>query len=192
MELILIRHGLPQKVVNENGAPADPPLSDEGHLQAEKMAAHLQGEAIDRLYSSPMQRAHQTALPLAAAQNLEVELEDGVAEYDKESEEYIPVEQLKALDYDRWLRLMNGETDVNFPAFAETVISSLNKIIADNPGKRVAVTCHGGVVNVWAAYVVGFEPRLFFNPNYTSINRFMAASSGSKTIITLNEHFHLK
>lgn len=192
MELILIRHGLPEKIVNDDGSPADPPLSAEGHSQAEKMAAFLEGESIDRLYSSPMQRAHQTALPLAATTGLEIELEEGVAEYDKDSEAYIPVEELKALDYDRWLRLMNGETDINFPIFAETVIESLNRIIKDNSGKRVAVTCHGGVVNVWAAHVVGFEPRLFFNPNYTSVNRFMAASSGSKTVITLNEHFHLK
>jgi probable phosphoglycerate mutase len=139
-----------------------------------------------------MRRAHQTALPLAAVKNLEIELEPGVAEYDKDADAYIPVEELKALDYDRWLRLMNGETDINFPQFAETVCESLERIIAENAGKRVAVTCHGGVVNVWAAHVVGFEPRLFFNPNYTSVNRFMASSSGSKTVITLNEYFHLK
>lgn len=81
MELILIRHGLPEKVISEDGAPADPPLSAEGHSQAEKMAAFLKDEKIDRLYSSPMRRAHQTALPLAAVKNLEIELEPGVAEY---------------------------------------------------------------------------------------------------------------
>lgn len=192
MELILIRHGLPEKVITEDGAPADPPLSAEGLIQAEKVAAFLKEEKIDRLYSSPMRRAHQTALPLASLKGLEVELEPGVAEYDKDADAYIPVEELKALDYDRWLRLMNGETDINFPRFAETVNETLERIVADNAGKRVAVTCHGGVVNVWAAHVVGFEPRLFFNPNYTSINRFMASSSGSKTVITLNEHFHLR
>ncbi|MFT5012181.1 MAG: putative phosphoglycerate mutase [Patiriisocius sp.] len=192
MELILIRHGLPEKVVKDDGGPADPPLSAEGLAQADKMAAYLKDEKIDRLYSSPMQRAYQTALPLAAAKNMEIELEPGVAEYDKDSSAYIPVEELKDLDYDRWLRLMQGETDINFPVFADTVCTSLDRIIADNAGKRVAVTCHGGVVNVWAAHVVGFEPRLFFNPTYTSISRFMASSSGSKTVVTLNEHFHLK
>jgi len=192
MELILIRHGLPEKVITDDGAPADPPLSQEGRDQADKMAAYLHAESIDRLYSSPMRRAHQTALPLAAVHDLEIEFAPGVAEYDKDSDAYIPVEELKALDYDRWLRLMNGETDINFPKFAETVCQSLEEIIADNAGKRVAVTCHGGVVNVWAAHVVGFEPRLFFNPRYTSISRFMASSSGSKSVITLNEHFHLK
>ena len=80
---------------------------------------------------------------------------------------------------------------MNLPGQKEAVMNK-KKQTFKYPGKRVAVTCHGGVINVWAAHVVGFDPRLFFNPNYTSVNRFMAASSGSKTVITLNEHFHLK
>ena len=104
------------------------------------------------------------------------------------------MEQLKELDYDRWLQLMRGEVmdHIDFPQFVKDVCTTIEDIIAENRGKRVAITCHGGVINVWTAYVIGFEPRLFFNPTYTSINRFMAASSGEKSVITLNEHFHLK
>lgn len=192
MELILIRHGLPEKIVNQDGTPADPPLSAEGLSQAAKMADWMEHEAIDKIYSSPMRRALQTGEPLAEKKGMSIEVEEGVAEYDKQSHHYIPTEQLKELDYDRWLRLMKGETDIDFPVFAETVVNSLQKIIADNRGKRVAVTCHGGVVNVWAAYVIGIEPKLFFNPHYTSISRFMASSGGDHTVITLNEHHHLK
>lgn len=192
MELYLIRHGLPEKILNEDGAPADPPLSSAGLEQADKLSRWLAKEEIHRLYSSPMQRARQTAEPLARTRGLEIEIRDGVAEYDQNAEHYIPVEELKALDYERWLRLMRGEVDeIDFPAFCDTVVNTLEEIIAENRGKRVAVTCHGGVINVWTAHVIGFEPRLFFNPNYTSINRFMAAGSGEKSVITLNEHFHL-
>ena len=191
MELILIRHGLPEKIVTEDGSPADPPLSKTGLEQAEKVAEWLRPIQIDRLYSSPMRRARQTAGPLAAQKSLAVELRDGVAEYDQNSALYIPVEQLKEQDYERWLRLMKGEVDIDFPEFAKTVCEALDAIIAENRGKRVAVTCHGGVINVFTAYVIGFEPRMFFNPNYTSISRFMAASSGEKSVITLNQHVHL-
>lgn len=192
MELILIRHGLPEKVVNEDGAPADPPLSDRGHQQAALMADWMQREQIDRLYSSPMQRAYQTAEPLSSLIDLEIEVKAGVAEYDQQAENYIPVEELKEIDYERWLRLMKGELDVDFDDFAYTVVSELEGLVAENKGKRIAVTCHGGVINVWTAHVIGFQPRLFFNPDYTSINRFMAASSGEKSVITLNEAVHLK
>ncbi|MEX2326551.1 MAG: histidine phosphatase family protein [Pseudomonadales bacterium] len=192
MELILIRHGLPEKIVNEDGVPADPPLSSEGASQAASVATWLEREHIDRLYSSPMNRAFQTAEPLARQRGLDIEIRDGVAEYDQHAHHYIPVEELKELDYERWQKLMRGEMDeIDFPAFVRNVTTTLEDIIAENQGKRVAVTCHGGVINVWAAHVIGFEPRLFFNPHYTSINRFKAASSGEKTVITLNEHFHL-
>lgn len=192
MELILIRHGLPEKVINDDGSPADPPLSKTGLEQAQKVAEALEEYEIDRLYSSPMQRAFQTAEPLARLKDLEIEVRDGVAEYDLQAGSYIPVEQLKEFDYERWRRLMSGNVDeVDFPDFCKGVISTIEEIIAENRGKKVAVTCHGGVINVWTAHVIGFEPKMFFNPNYTSINRFMAASSGEKSVITLNEHSHL-
>ncbi len=192
MELVLIRHGLPEKVINEDGSPADPPLSDIGMVQAEKVADWLKDMQIDRLYSSPMNRAFQTAQPLATMKNLDIEIRDGVAEYDQQAGHYIPVEQLKELDYDRWKKLMNGEMDdIDFPRFCNDVVETIGKIVSENSGKRVAITCHGGVINVWAAHVIGFEPRMFFNPDYTSINRFKAASTGEKSVITLNEHFHL-
>lgn len=192
MDLILIRHGLPEKVITDDGSPADPQLSEAGLAQAEKMANWLEREQIDRLYSSPMRRAFQTAEALARLTGLDIEVRDGVAEYDQHAGHYIPVEELKELDYERWQKLMRGEMDeIDFPTFITGVTDALNAIVQDNRGKRVAVTCHGGVINVWAAHVIGFEPRLFFNPDYTSINRFRAASSGEKSVITLNEHFHL-
>ena len=193
MELILIRHGLPEKVINQDGTPADPPLSEEGLKQAELVANWLEHEQIDKLYASPMRRAVQTAEPLAKVKGLDIELREGVAEYDRKSDLYIPVEQLKELDYDRWKKLMTGEiVEADFPEFAKAVISALEAIIDENTGKRVAVACHGGVINVWTSHVIGLEPKMFFNPNYTSINRFMAASSGEKSVVSLNEYHHLK
>jgi probable phosphoglycerate mutase len=192
MELILIRHGLPQHVETRDGSPADPPLSEIGHAQAGQMATWLQNEAIDVLFSSPMARAHQTAEPLARAQGLDIELRDGVAEFDQHSDAYVPVEKLKQIDYERWKRLMQGDLDVDMGAFADAVIQTLEEIVTAHKGRRVAVTCHGGVINVWTAHVIGFTPRMFFNPDYTSINRFQCASSGERSVITLNEAIHLR
>ncbi len=193
MELILIRHGLPERIEAEDGGPADPPLSEIGHQQAELVSEWLEDTKIDYLYSSPMQRAFQTAGPLAASKGLEPEIREGIAEYDRHADHYIPVEELKKYDYDRWLRLMRGEVEnIDFPKFCEGVVATLDEIITTHPGKTVAVTCHGGVINVWTCHLLGMEPRLFFNANYTSISRYMAASSGERSVITLNEHTHLK
>lgn len=192
MELILIRHGLPEHRETDDGSPANPDLSEEGHDQARKVADWLESLHIDRLYSSPMKRALQTAEPLSQLKGLDIEVRDGVAEYDQNAGQYIPVEQLKEQDFDAWSRLMKGEVEADFPAFAQTVCESLDEIVTENSGKRVAVACHGGVINVWTARVIGFDPRMFFNPNYTSLNVFRAASSGERSVITLNEFSHLK
>ncbi len=115
-----------------------------------------------------------------------------MAEYDRQADHYVPVEKLKEIDYERWLRLMQGDVDVDFDAFAEQVVKTLEDVVQTHAGKRVAVTCHGGVINVWTAHVIGFAPRLFFNPDYTSINRFQCARSGERSVITLNEAVHLR
>ncbi len=194
MELLLIRHGLPERVVNEDGTPADPPLSAKGRDQAERVARWLEGVSIDRLYSSPLLRARETAQPLAALRGLPVEIEPGVREYDADSALYIPMEDLKEHDYEQWKVLVSGgyAPEVDFLAFRGEVVTGVEQIIADNPGRRVVVFCHGGVINAWAAHVLGMKPQLFIDVSYTSVNRFWAASSGERSLASLNEAAHLR
>lgn len=194
MELLLIRHGLPEHLVRDDGAPADPPLSPEGRSQAQRLARWLDGIEIDRIYASPLRRARETAAPLAARRGLSVVLAPGVREYDAEAEAYIPLEQLKIQDYQAWKALVSGgyAPEVDFLAFHRAVASAVEEIIAANPGRRVAVFCHGGVINVWAARVLGIPPQLFVDVRYTSVNRFFAASSGERSIASLNETAHLR
>lgn len=194
MEIVLIRHGLPLRIENDDGTPADPPLSENGHSQARLMAAWLRNEEFDRIYVSPLKRARETAQPLAEELGMDITVRDGVAEYDQDSQIYIPVEELKLVDYDRWKSLMqNGyENEGDFLLFAKTAVDALEQIISENRSKKVAVVCHGGVINVWSAHVIGLTPKLFFNPDYTSINRYMAASTGERSVITLNQAVHLQ
>jgi len=194
MELLLIRHGLPERVVNEDGTPADPPLSATGRDQAERVARWLERAAIDRIYASPLQRARETAAPLASRLGLRIELEHGVREYDADASLYVPMEELKALDYERWKQLASGgyAAEIDFLDFHREVVASFEKIIQENAGRRVAVFCHGGVINAWASHVLGLAPQLFVDVTYTSINRFFAASSGERSLASLNEAAHLR
>jgi len=76
-------------------------------------------------------------------------------------------------------------------AFRQKVIKRIERIIADNKGRKVAVVCHGGIINIWAAHILGMKKSLFFKPDYTSINRFLASSSGVHSLVSLNETGHL-
>jgi probable phosphoglycerate mutase len=194
VDLLLIRHGLPLRVERDDGRPADPPLSDRGRAQAERVARWLAHERIDHIVSSPLQRARQTAEPLARALGLEVEIESRVAEFDRDSAHYIPLEELKRIDYPAWKAFMEtGYGDgVPIGTFVAEVEDALGQCIAHHRGRRVAVFCHGGVINVFAARVMGIARPLFFQPDYTSINRFAAASSGERSVVALNETAHLE
>ncbi|MCP5058662.1 MAG: histidine phosphatase family protein [bacterium] len=194
MELVLIRHGLPIRQENPEGAPADPPLSEEGKAQAEAAAQWLALERFDALYASPLLRARETAAPLARLQGLAIEIEPGVIELDHESERYVPLEELKAEDPEAWKAMLTAEGygGVDLPAFRVRVVAALETMIDRHPGGRVAVACHGGVVNAWASHLLQLEEPLFFEPAYTSVSRFIAASTGERSIRSLNETGHLR
>ena len=118
----------------------------------------------------------------------------GITELDANSEFYIPLEELKETDYQRWLEMVQGglEAAIDIDAFRRTVVETLEGIIARHPGERIAAICHGGVINAWAAHVVGVAEPLFFQPDYTSVNRFLAAGSGERSLVSLNETSHLR
>ena len=55
-------------------------LTERGHAQAAAAAQHLGGLGIERLWSSPLRRARETAAPIAAGLGLEVEIHDDLRE----------------------------------------------------------------------------------------------------------------
>ncbi|MDA2955232.1 MAG: histidine phosphatase family protein [Actinomycetota bacterium] len=195
MELILVRHGLPLRREVVEG-PADPELSVEGHDQSARLATYLKTESIDAIYSSPMKRAVQTAEPLAQATGLPISIVDEVAEYDRLSNEYIPIEELRAANDDRWQKLLAGEWQSDsdtLESFRNRVISSLEQLISQHASQRIVVTCHGGVINQYLAHILGISTeRGFFYPQYTSIHRVIAAQNGLRSIASLNEIAHLR
>lgn len=93
MELFLIRHGqsFNNTLADGNGRVGDPPLTETGEKQAERVAAHLRdapakmifgvsdgapenGYGINRLFCSPMLRCLQTSEPIGKALGLRPEI----------------------------------------------------------------------------------------------------------------------
>lgn len=195
MELLLIRHALPVRRELDEGV-ADPELSEAGHAQARHLAEYLAPERLDAVYASPLRRAQQTAAPLATALGLPVGIVDEVAEWDRNSNEYVPVEELKAANDPRWQAMLRGEWTVHDETpeeFHQRVLTGVERLVEAHGGQRIAVVCHGGVINAYLSEILGLGPiRGFFYPNYTSIHRVAAARSGERSIVTLNETSHLR
>ena len=196
MDLLLVRHGLPERVEGAEG-PADPVLTAEGRGQAARLADWLAHEPIDHLMSSTLRRAQQTAAPVGERLGLDVELVQGLSEFDADADSYIPIEELRRTRDPRFFALVEGRWDelgssVDPTAFADLVHTTIEGVVERFPGQRVAVVCHGGVINLYLGRILGVERHLWFEPGYTSISRVAASRDGHRTIVSLNETAHLE
>lgn len=193
MELLLIRHARPVRV--EGVENADPGLDSEGERQAEALSEWLAEERVDDIYVSPMRRARETARPLEAGLGHTAQIDEGLSEFDRGFDFYIPMEELKAENHPHWQVLSSGdwsEVPGDLFAFRDRVVATIDAIVDANPSRRVAVVCHGGVINGYAAHVLGIDAPLFFEPAYTSISRVLASRGGARSIVSLNEAAHLR
>lgn len=197
MELLLIRHAEPVRITaaESAGRPADPVLTELGARQAGRLASWCAVEGIDHVVSSPLRRATQTASPLAARVGIETAIVTGLREYDANADSYIPIEEMKTRDRSRWDAMVAGRWE-DFGGeppdqFRARIVPCIDEIIANHPGKRVAVVCHGGVINIYLAAVLGLDRHLWFSPEYTSISRVHASRSGARSVGSINETGHL-
>jgi probable phosphoglycerate mutase len=186
MELLLIRHARPDRSERADG-PADPGLTELGHLQAHALASWLADERIDALYTSPLRRARETAAPLATRLGLDAVVEPSLAEYDADASSYVPIEELQASGDQRW-----AELPEDVVGFQQDVVEGVERLVTDHASDMIALVCHGGVINVYLSWVVRSAHAMFFLPNYTSISRVLAASSGERSIAAVNETCHLR
>ena len=195
MDLLLIRHGLPLRAEVAEGTLADPSLAEVGQEASLRLADWLVGERIDALYSSPMRRAVETVSPLAERLGLRPRVDTDLVEMGHLSNEYIPLEELKAAGDPRWKALISGGghyEGIDQQVFRRTVVSAFERIIAAHPGECVLVSCHGGVINAFTSHILGVDALFVFEPAYTGISRFRAARSGERSIVSLNETAHLR
>jgi len=196
VDLLLIRHAEPVRIGPGSGStPADPHLTDRGRAQADRLARWLGAEPFDAVLSSPLRRARETAEPVGRALGLDVDVVDGLMEYDAQSDFYIPVEELRETRDHHWTAMIEGRWDElgGEPPdqFRARIVPCVDAIIERFPGGRVAAVCHGGVINVYLAALLGLDRHLWFHPEYTSVSRIAAARTGERSVASLNETAHL-
>src|SRR3990172_8035552 len=172
---------------------ADPPLDEIGREQARALAASLQAESLDAVYSSPLLRARETADIIAAPLNIKIRLDD----------------RLKERNIGEWTGLTGDEANERFPerfngnwrivgppggetqeAIVKRAAAAINDIIAAHPEETIAVVSHGGTLNTYLAHTLGIpleKPTHFAFPNTGFIRLYV---EGKKTYL-LGDDRHL-
>ncbi|HZA10035.1 histidine phosphatase family protein [Mycobacterium sp.] len=192
MQLVFIRHALPLR--SAPGEGADPGLAPEGFKQAERLPHALARHPITRIVTSPQRRSIQTAAPVADARGLSVDVDDRLAEYDRDLPVYIPIEQIREEYPQEWARLAQGHlpSAVDEDAFRARVAEGVDDIVATaDHDDTVAVFSHGGVINVILHEVLGTARLLSFNVDYASVTRLLYSRKGGVSVVEVNGTEHV-
>jgi len=192
VQLLLIRHALPLR--SQPGEGADPELSDVGLEQAQRLPEALARHRIARVLSSPQRRARQTAKPVAEALGLAVDIDDRLAEYDRDLAHYIPIEQIREEFPHEWDRLARGHlpSGVDEDCFVARVFAAINDVVSDGGHEHtVAMFSHGGVINVILHRILGTEKLLLFPIDYASVTRLRYSRRGGFTVAEVNGTEHV-
>ncbi|MCV7285325.1 histidine phosphatase family protein [Mycolicibacterium wolinskyi] len=192
MQLLLVRHALPLR--SEPGQGSDPVLSEAGAEQAGRLPAALARFPVSRVVSSPQRRAIQTADPVAAALGLSVEIDDRLAEYDRDMSHYVPIEDIAKENPEELARLVNGHlpSGVDEDAFKARINAAVADLVAaGDHDDTVAVFSHGGVINVLLHEILGTERLLSFHVDYASVTRLLSSRSGKLAVASVNGTEHV-
>lgn len=200
-EVLLVRHGEQELATNMAMVDAvDAPLSELGLRQAAALAERLGDADIDAVYSSTLQRARDTAQAIARPHGLEVaELEDlGEIHLWRD----LPQDKglLDALDPDELRQIMQeGNRTQRWDAypyseprddFRNRIVEAIDAIMERHVGERVAVTCHGGVINGYIAHAVASSLDTPCTLHHTSITT-VRSRDALRRVVQVNDHAHV-
>ena len=192
MKLLLIRHGRPDE--EDLVRPHDPPLRADGWRQAHAVAALLAREGITRIIASTLQRAQQTAMPLAERLGLPIDTDEGWCEADRNVDRYRSTETLRAQGDAEWQRFLRdpvrylGDDPQRFRA---AVLGALESAIdLGHRGAVVAVFAHGLPINVVLSHALGLQDITHFKVGYGSVTRLRVLDARKIGVVSINESGH--
>ncbi len=183
-ELLLVRHGASADAVEGESfemveGQGDPPLSEAGRRQAERVALRLAQELFDALYVTTLRRTAETAEPLVERCGLRPVVEPDLREVYLGEWEGGHLRQ-KAADRDplferimleqRWDVVPGAESR---QVFGGRLRAAVERIVAAHPGGRVVAFSHGAAIGEILAQATSSAPFAFVGADNASISRIV-------------------
>jgi probable phosphomutase (TIGR03848 family) len=192
--ILLIRHGENGFVGKRMaGRLPDVHLNENGRRQADEVAQALARAPIRAIYSSPMERARETAAPLAQVLGLEVQIVPGLNELDMGEWQGRTLKQLRRLK--AWKTIQTQPSAFRFPggaSFAEAqahAAAELQAIAARHPEDLVACFTHADVIRLVTAYFLGLPLDSFqrLGADTASLTVVMLGKEGQIAVPRINQ-----
>lgn len=164
--LLLVRHGVtPTTGKVLPGRAPGLHLSDGGRAQAERVAERLADVAVEAVYSSPLERARETAEPTAVRAGLDVKHDDGLLECDFGDWTGAALADVAGLP--EWKTVQHSPSTFRFPngeSFTEMqdrIVGSLEALRTAHAGGVVVCFSHADPIKAAVAHALGTPLDLF-------------------------------
>jgi probable phosphomutase (TIGR03848 family) len=166
-ELLLIRHAVNDYVKTGRLAGWTPGvhLNDEGRTQAQQLAQRLDGLTIHAIYSSPLDRALETAEPLARPRDLPLRILQNIGEV--HYGEWTGAELKELAKQELWMGVQFFPSTTRFPSgesigeMQARAVAQCEALRVAHPDEVVAVVSHSDVIKAIVAHYIGLHLDLF-------------------------------
>jgi probable phosphomutase (TIGR03848 family) len=165
--VLLVRHALTATTgIKLMGRTRGVHLSDQGRQQADAAARRLAAlPKIAALYSSPIERARETAAPLARERGLVLRIERDLSELD--IGEWTGISMKRAHRKPEWESIQRHPSGFRFPggeSFVEMqarMTAAIGRLVAQHPGQVVVAVSHADPIKAAVAHALGTPLDLF-------------------------------
>lgn len=200
--LILVRHG--ETIANRSFryiGSSDEPLSEHGLVQAQQLAEALAVLPVRAVYSSPLQRAYRTAMPIAERHGLEAQRLDGLREMSFGTWEGLTRAEVLARSEEDARHLQAWERDAtvappggeSFAGMQLRVLEMVERLAEEHPDQTIALVSHVGPIKVLLSEAMGAPLasafRIFLDPATISVVDW--SDRDHATVRLVNSHAHL-
>ena len=199
--LFMVRHGATDNNLADPPllqGRADVPLSVAGRQQAERTAALMASQKIDRVYASPLLRAQQTASAIALPHHLDVEVVEAIQEIDVGQWEGRSWKEIAVSEPERYRQFMANPAEhgyaggENVTELDQRVQPAMEALLAANLGKQVVVVGHNLVNRTFLARLIGLPLAQVRNVHQDNCGVSVARyRDGEIKLLSLNSAFHL-
>ncbi len=166
-------------------------LNAEGRNQAARLAERFSGIPISRIFSSPIERALETAEPLSRELGIAVRIAEEISEV--EYGEWTGRAVSDLVDDPAWQRYSSFRTGAHVPG-GESVLELQNRLAGwmettrrAHPEERIAVVSHADPIRAALAHYIGLHLDMFHRVEISpaSVSVVQVTDAGS-SVLTLN------
>ncbi len=168
--IIFLRHG--QAINNTQrilaGRTPGIPLTEQGIDQAEKAAKFLEDMNISAIYSSPIERAENTANIVGKHNSIDVKIDDRLIELDMGKFTGVPYDEIFSSHGNVFMKFYKGELEIahngveTFTDVKKRVLGMVDHVIENHPDENVVLVTHMDPIKAMLSTVVSLSPENLF------------------------------